>query len=615
MGSTKTNLRLLGTLILLPSCLKQADLQLPQETEFLGAVLHQEPEPIGSALIPLASSPNGLPITAREGEEFTLLGFSSQQLQSTGLQPQRFESGTLSPILEPESCDPPLPASAWQARYDGRGEPVTDAVELTLTHDALKNSCPDTIRPIRGAVLNQSAPCAPLIQRSGCVLDLDLSSCGNLPNAKGRILPSGDLCVEPPAGCTREDGSAIRCGSAGVSLSTCPEDLPIQTFSIVEPQELRVPFSSTLAPRPGLVSVFSGWLSDFVVLSDRVISASYADAMGQPMLRNVACRPISADLDYIPGMRLHLFDLTGRSLGDVQAPPCLVQMTPDPHGDGFLAFFRNDPDVAQQSPKFAIGRFDRDGALVEQADLPDDLMREWRNANWYYNVRSTALSSDGDLLYAVLDAPPAGSAGPGFAPLQGRVYAIDTQTLAVRFKSELLGESTNLSTIALDGDRALVLDAGLRTVMVLDAGDLQVRSAALARPMGTPLHMAQLDDPPSFYIFEAGNLPALSILTQSLGERRPIVAEGASTVTYAAPWSAAPDVLFAGALIRAELFDDINLRIARLLRFDLRRERFVPCDQQLGIGPITRMLEGPQGGLWLLLPWEAKLLRLSAQGS
>ena len=603
---------LIALSLALSACIEQKMLPslAPPEADYMGAVILSEAGMRGSTLIPLEGGllRDPLPITVSNEERFALVAYTRAQLEQTGAPLADFETGRLAPAL---ACDQQLPSPVWSELYNSEGERVDETLMGPLTHQAFQRACPEQLGPLQGAVAGESIPCAPSATRSGCGLELALGDCA-LPSTTGIILSDGSVCITPPSGCESVDSATIECGGRAVSVTACEPDLEAQNVQVIELPQRSVPHSSTLSYDLLPAGLSSGWLSDLVVLEDRVVTASYRDGEGAPALRNVACRPISADLDHIPGMRLHIFDLQGNAIAEVEAPTCLEHMSPDPRGAGFLGFFRVDPDFAQQSPKFAIGRFDKDGAQVTMEPLPDDLLPEWRNAGFYYTLRATALSADSALLYALIDAPPTQNLPePGFERLQGRVYAIDTSTLQVRFKSPLLDANANLTSIALTEDQALLVDHDGLAVIALNKNDLQVQGA-VARFQNQPLLAVRPEGQPRAFIFERGITPAVSVLDETLSEPIPVVANGASTVSYATTWSARPGRLLTGAMLRADQFEELSLRIGRLIQLDIGAQRFIPCSQSLGLGPITRIQEGPNGDLFVLLPWEGKMVKLRA---
>lgn len=593
-------------------------LPVPADAAFFAAVVFEgETFVDSSALVPIEEGrlARQLPITVGEQTSTYFVAYTEEQIAATGASLDDFAQG---PLRLAGFCEDRLPLPAWTRLATPEGGLTEAELPVSLSHQALLSDCPGGGSLVAGTIDGRSAPCLPASSRSGCVFDIDLRDCELSSKVTGNLMSDGSLCIEPPEGCEPVDRQTVRCNDTTVTVDHCASSFQLDRLEVVN-EEVTVPYSSQYRGYLDLRGIYSGWVSDVLLLGDRVLVPRYQGADGTPRLRNVACRPISADHDYIPNMSLSIYDANDLTLvEETPLPPCTVQMIADPNGDGFLAFYRDDPDIAKESPKFAIGRFDASGELIESNRLPDDLDREWRNADYYYNVRSVLLSPDAQLLYAVIDAPDVGPPPEqGFVQMRARVYAIRTDTLEVTSESDLLN-GTELLSAVLDGSTLYVLDDAKKGFLELDTRDLSVSRRNEDTFQGYPLLLFEDPERDRVLAFEGGIDPAIAILDgRSVTRRVDVVALGSSAGSAALFWSQRPNLLFAGVLTRGtssgenDRYDLISQRVARLVEYDLVADRFVPCDEQLGLGPVTRMREDDAGRMWLLLPWEGTVVRVT----
>lgn len=104
------------------------------------------------------------------------------------------------------------------------------------------------------------------------------------------------------------------------------------------------------------------------------------------------------------------------------------------------------------------------------------------------------------------------------------------------------------------------------------------------------------------------NSPALYRVreTSGFGPRAINFEVGAGPVAVV-PWPLNPDLMLVEGTSRAAESD----WPAYVSLYDARKARYLPGARNVGHGPAGRILRDDAGRLWFLLPWEAKLLRLT----
>lgn len=481
-------------------------------------------------------------------------------------------------LKEVVGCDPPLPAPHWQARVLG-GE-AKDAIMPALTGTWMRDRCP-VLETADVDVRCVFTRCFAYTRQTGCDVAIDLESC-SFPTVRGRIHPDGTLCLEPGAQClaSNEDHPVLNCSSPeACEIHIWPNpgvpDWEVIETKVVESATERVPFSGDGGLYP--IMAHSGWFADLVVLGDRVLVSTHAGRFQDGRL-----------CDHPLPMEARSFALdTLAPIATSTLPPCTSKLERDPHGDGFIGFFRG------AAPSWNAGRFDKEGRLLASAPIamPDD--RVWdpfasivdleRDRVW---VTFSAFENGGAyaLYYLQLSTwtvervdVTEDESSLGIALSQNGTVVIAHEKAAARFYDPESERTEGYARLA-----ALLGSVRLGSIAFLDAANLFV--------MPVP------NDDPSIYLFSG---------TGVIEHRRGFLATRDYGPYRASVWPANRDY----ALIGAGSNSDTPPRRSVLTLYDGRTDRFLPGVLEVGFGATTHMRTGERA-VYVGFSWDARLMRI-----
>lgn len=445
---------------------------------------------------------------------------------------------------------------------------------------------------------------AVLAALSGCSL---VNALDTAPDAEPNTAPDAGVSIAPDAG-QRADG-AVTIRDARADAGPTPGcGLEVDSRLVVD-QPVVVPYHNSRDEHVVGEGLLSGYLSDLVILDDRVVVVSYAGDSGEPVGRSAACRPIDVDHDYVPKTRIDTYDLrTMSTLTTTIGPACLHGLVAAPSGDGFIGTFRADPRGNRfRPPVFRIGQFDAEGALTRSASIAEGLEPEWRNASWYFSVVDVQRSSDAGRLLVMIDAPATGTPPTNTGPLSGRLFVLDPRDLSERARSKPLEQTFVLSIAPTPRGVWLVDEAQRRRWLFADQSASLIDDGYRDELGPRPLHVLHHATSGQLVIASAGPAPSVMIIGDTVTT---ISTTLDVTETHPAP-DVASQVLV--ALVRHAATDPaLPDRFAYLGRVEVDDGTLSRCRQRIGFGVIRKMRTDHLGQVWMILPWEGKIVRVAA---
>jgi hypothetical protein len=429
--------------------------------------------------------------------------------------------------------------------------------------------------------------CNATAQQSGCALDITTSSCtlGNL----GGVLagPDGGSLASTGGSGTGSCGLLPPVDGALLSLScqysgeSCTVDLypAVATPLFRQKTELalfQVPYRS-LVTTPGQPlngsEPFKGYAGGMVSLSDRIVVATHGGAIG-----SVECQSNAASLAIFvdPG--------TMTITATASLPSCTSRIAPDPLGDGFLAVTGHDPP--------SLARFDKNGRLVRASTvsgLPADLF-------------ATALLvepelSRVDVAFSSFNSPPV----PG-----AQLVGFDLETLAETgtsssVRAQIRGLTKHAGQLVsaddLNGSLLVFDDKSLKlldTEALLTARRLSPRTGVMSVHASTGILL----------ITTTGLHAAIDVISGASPVPTALFYPFLGVPWALADWPSQPGLELVGITGSAAPND------AFIAAYDVAGGRFLPEFSPIGSGVVSAILSESNGAVFVLLSWEAKLVRL-----
>lgn len=582
--------------------------QIPDDTQWI-AILYDHDGGRVDAVSPLLPWHEG--VTAPEPSSavarYWVAAFRAEDLE--GLMPDSAVGAgaeALSPVYAPDPCTPVLGAApAWLGYAEGEGilRPVATSSAPALTAGWLARGCP----AVGGGALlaaDRGQLCPATASQDDCALEVRAAA--GCPSVSLRVDRRGAVCA-PPVACVND--AAVAASIDAVASLSCADGtgydvLASRPFAAaVEVAAIDV-LPGMGPPDPGrlsgsmVIEKNEGFLTDLALLGDRVIVASQ-ERWVQPH-----CRPEPGT----PQSKLRVFDLDGLgSITTATAPPCLIALHPDPAGPGAIGL-ANAADLR----RLAVLRTNDGGAPLESVDLPvDGALEAWA-------VDLIEDGSDPDRLVALV----------GWRRSDG----VSADLYGVRVRGAL-GSPVRLARIdgvdpiairALSGGRFAVLDKGVvDRIVIVEAGSrtrhLPLAAAGAAAPAQSrlPSHLVVVADPLRLVVSDAGPQEALQLVDVADGRSvnaRPYERDAFAQAMHR--WPGDQGLVLVASTERAPA------REAFLSLLDPRGElgapHFLPGllpsaggAPRIGFGVVSRIEEDAAGRLWLLLPWSARLVRLT----
>jgi hypothetical protein len=524
---------------------------------------------------------DGGAIELRAEADAIVVGFSGAQLA-----PYAVENDQL---VESSGCAPKLPPPIWAASWI-EDEVVEIAPESVprLTAAFVERDCP---APESFAVFIDPS-CADqfckstLTPQTACLGTLDLG-CG-LGAATASIDRAGDVCLDfagsgwdcqeiapvPGARATYQCSAPQTCTFSAYSAARSDPPFTLETHALFDAPDWIHPILARrdyLGPR----MLRAGYAFDLVLLEDRaVVTAGEGPAEESCPSGGQHAR------------RLHFVDLsTFAPIRTATAPPCLDELGPDPIGDGFIGAF-------DANGVWHVGRFDREGRLLQA---------------------TPASPSRGDYKAFGLESPDPNTIAALFTvaeplvpgPTKSVLLIYDAVTLALRDTYEYPVGARIAMTTPEDGIVALAswdprmvhglsVDRGFDAWTTVIEGDFPFWHAFFDAIPG--------DDEGDVLI--SGSFPAALYAIRGRGTEvvRSDVYPLDSVPLTAARWS--------GDLFLVSLIE-IGTDASWLAFYDAAQPSFQPSVWKIGNGPVRRIEIDPSGRAWFLLPWSAKLVRLT----
>ncbi|MCK6547130.1 hypothetical protein L6R52_14870 [Myxococcota bacterium] len=521
--------------------------------------------------------------TSADIARVVLVGYSSDALRAAGVAPT--DALTDARILVAPPTDPLIPTPTWSAAgavHDGLVEAAATSMIPELTAAWLPR-CPTLIPPgveARVDVGWADLFCATTLEQKGCSLEGDegLAGCG-LPFTRatidGRGRGTSDRCalVAPREGSV----AAISCddGTRGdVYLPDQPDPFVFEEVSILD-----VPFT----PTNSIVRApIAGFVTGAAITGDEVAIVSHdGRVVGLPC---VSPEPTS----------IHFFDLEFLlPAGRVPAPACLTSIVETPDRSGFFGLFGTST--------FHVGRFDASGALVATATVAGPTTAT------HYAV-DLVVTEDGRRVVAAF--------AQSSAMISGRLAVFDAATLAPERVVEL-GENV-FALHATEGSEVVVganPDETLHWVDAATGGTTVTFSVASNRPVpNTPQFLTHLPGDPRVFVAcpsqneTRSTAGAVHLASADAGWIAAVVPWDRETAPSAmAPWPLDDAHILATLVSRDGTWDTT---IAVVDPVDLR---VLPGQTKIGRGPVSVIRTDARDRLYLVLPWSAKLVRVTPE--
>jgi len=541
------------------------------------------------------SASETLPAVSTVSAERFFVGYASADLEAAGML-AGFEAHRDAPLRVASGCEQPLPAPAWFATWSA-GEVTAVGAETApeLTASWLADVCPQgtTQSTVDAEVRCNNDRCTPYPAWTGpCSFDLDLSLCG-VGFVRGSVNAAGDACIDVDRWqCKRRDDRTSTAPYHCSSPQVCELDVHVgdpppspvvaETFTLREVP----PFTHSHLPRLSVIypsTAWTGYAFDLAVTADLVAVAMTPSDKGHGPCPN------SEDP---PQVRLHLLDPADPSAPAtvVDAPDCLNRLAVDPGAGAFVGTF-------VRTGTWWFGRFDSDGQLIASSDtgvpLRPPTMREEitrvREIVWSDAIRSFVLLFTHH--YMPLDG-------------HGVVMAIDGRDLSVGETAEVRDYNRAYGMALTDPWTVAVLFADVRGVAWVD-----LRTFSETERMQTDPRTVVVGSMVSIY--HDRDTGRLLIPARTNADIESIASDRAVELAWdLQPRPLPVEIVTApfGTLVSSVVRESTE---AVVTTFDPRTLRFGRGRLTVGHGLVTRMRVGPDGAVWALLPWAAKLVRLA----
>jgi hypothetical protein len=560
------------------------------------------------------SSDTGTGFVHRDGDAFRIftdvapgastiwaLGFTDAHLRSIGA-PSEVQL-RVERIARERPSDPIIPTADWIGRGDVGGGSIaiaeTGDPPPDLTVDWLP-PCPAIATSTRSFVdwhCGFGFPCDSYAEQNGCDLSIVLEACqpgtltGHL-DGRGRAslsnpFPSGACqLVQPDPGAK----ATVSC-MASLPGDTCSADIYSPTTGF-GPQIDTATIAATgceLHPTP--IDDFYGSLVGLAVLPDRVTSVAYDRSVKYGELIAEQCGNstlVSVDAETLAVTRTPT------------APPCLVALIADPQSDGYLGM--------RIAPSFAIMRIDRSGAIVASAGIPPDIV-PLRSALPRKLVASGVSHTAAVISMGSLD-PPVGPSTIG-------VFTLDP----LAFKMTVSVGPAALPAGYLDDGRLAVLDRSAEGEPVLKlvdttTGTVSTHASAMPGCLSSKIVEASVSGSGAAVIGAArGTTHQSAFVYQSKpsdGCRETEFFEALAAPWATSAWPMDPNLFLAG--VDGLEASPVTNR-AWLAFLDASTAKFLSGSAPIGCGPVRAMGADPKGRIWLTLPWQARIVRVTPRSS
>jgi hypothetical protein len=527
------------------------------------------------------------------GEVAYAVGWRASELAALGAPGP--EALAAAPLEAAAGCRPRLPTPRVAVRL-GEGD-VDPATLPPLGVAWLDETCP-AVEPSAFAfdLTCKKFRCPLTVKRkSTCQYEFELDcEVGTIP---GTLWPDGTLCLEPdPAlACAPADAAPPRAAALSCAApEACRVEAYVDQVPELTVEPIRLLDVPPYSPPPDLIgqlvlppvaSRFLGYAHDLAIADGRVVVS-----LG-PGTAFTGCRAEGL----IEGA-LDLYDAeTLAHLGRAPVAGCVPRLASGPGG---LLGLR---DAAF---RFELLRLSQEG-VVEEAVLADPRVGPGPGEPpllHTLDARPSFFEVVGDtLVAAVVTAAPV----PGT-----KVFTWDAATLAPRTRA-FIEDGTIVAGARVD-DRTVVLGATARSgYYTLDLTSGQVRGpvalpADLERDDNVTCDVAWAEDSQRVLLTLSRKNASLLELDPTGVRTRAVIFDG-----DARPMATRPFPGRGLALVAASYSTDQLQWPASLHLYDLETSRFRPGQLLVGHGAPGRVLPDARGRLWVLLPWDAQLLRVT----
>jgi hypothetical protein len=562
-------------LLLSSGCIEASPLEVnaPAQVEYVALLDTAGGVISGSELAPWPKG-QGLPILGRQSADALIVGYSAQELRGAGALDK---DGTLATgrVRLARSCEPALPVPSWASRWTAGGvlEDFDAATLPPLSTTGLADSCVELdVSTISVDLDCLDLPCESyLVEKvDRCGLSIDLSSCGDRL-VFGRLQPNGGVCLDRTA--AEQDSCEAR---ASFPVARPPFSLlrkKIGDAPATMPDFLR--FNELLLPD----FLFFGSIYDLAIVEGRLWVAAGTSA------RDV-CRG-NADL----AGSLVMLDLeTLELVATATVPPCLTRIAASSADRAVAVFVENEA--------WTLGQLDGDGVLglrevleapVSTHRLVDlEVLPESNAVAVLFNIAAEdGKTGDGGnilLVHALDDLRerqkvtwPRGqrwamtpSGGPGLLAIADHHER--------RLEWWHVETGTAAPALVLPRRDGFVYDDSLLDVVSFE-GEVWVHATRNPLVMIAEERGALLDRD---YFYEQKIDPVTS-----------------------ARWTTGQDRLLVSGTAT-----DGTLHRAYVSIYDRAERRFLPGTFELGAGIAAKMIPGPGGRVFALLPWAGEIVRV-----
>lgn len=432
--------------------------------------------------------------------------------------------------------------------------------------------------------------CTGHLEQRGCTLELSLAGCvegttiGSV-SSTGEVTfrPSDQLgrCVETRTETEASFAAVCTFGSEVCSYEFYPQPSPPLELDlrevVVVDAPLRIPEES---PNELLDASdpLEGWLSDLVVLDDRIVVGTFAGDWA------------SADCRRPKPTRIVAYDLETLEVRfDREGPPCLTRLARDPLGPGFLAVYGAGSST--------IARFDAEGIEQQQvAIVQPDLENRPRVA--------AALTSSADRVQLLIASQYSGGSA--------YFFSLDPRTLqpiatSPRMAGELRSGFDDGKSVFWASNRIDGVLLGFDRTSAIPIVDVVL---ATIRRVSDDAGRSWVDPSGRLIVSGTGDRPATWIIDEPLRSNARLYDTAVLYEEDAVPWAFAgwpgePDWVMTGLVTQLPEADAIIARLSP------RERRFLPGTARIGKGMVAALEPDHRGRIWALLSWTGRVVRLS----
>ncbi len=562
-------------------------LDVPESVQWVVVIERRDDEPPRRTGLRRWPAKEALPVLSSPGATVELIGYSDLDQLIDGVE----ETELSTPLTLAEGCRQSLGPATYYAEIqdDGTVRPNDPAAAPSLGAPWLDDRCADVDPELLTFHVSCREHCPMSARRkSACALSITGPAC--VPSSMTLTLHVDGACMsvdDPEAGVCAPASAPARALASSACADGCSVDVyqPAPApFDVVTVPVLNVrPLATENALRYfhfDAASTEDRYLYDLVAVGDSIIVSHEAGRTDE------GCEDPTNRTTALSWLRQDTLEIVNTAT----APPCLIGLSRDPVGMGFLGAFAD-------GSRWMLGRFDAAGKNLAQATLHDP--------------------SDATPLVAgkhrLVDVVPVGE----------RVAVVlrrrDVTSIVVHRRDTLervqrhdIAARRGLSVSAFGDDRLLISQSD-RDVVCIDLADgsevwrtmIPNRPArdstsvidVLPHAGSARIVAAVALDVPYLQIFDeqGGIVGATRFFGQRVGPMQ------------LAPWG--PDsrlVLAAGATVGG---DGLVHAVAGLV--DPRDERFLPVTTRIGGGNVGEIATDASGRYWVLLPWNAEVARIT----